>query len=142
MIDDINIQKIWWDDELAQLRVVCSSRIITAIANIYVTDDLIDDLICQIKRFVNGELAESYWANEEKGDRSTSCVSFRFLHKDKLGHALIEVYMELDDGGSYYSHNCCFYINTEMGLLAEFCEKLPHLKQKTSEIKVFLNNNI
>lgn len=139
VIDYINIQKIWYDNELFQLAIVCSSSIITASAKIYVNDALIDDLIYQIKQFVDGQVTESYWANEEKGDDSTTCVSFRFLSKDKLGHVLIEVYMELDDGGNYSSHNCCFYINTEMGLLEKFCHRLPQLKKKTTEIMIVLN---
>lgn len=49
--------------------------------------------------------------------------------------------MELDDGGSYSSHNCCFYLNTEIGLLEKFCEKIPTLKQNLLGIKVVLNDN-
>ena len=141
MSDYIKIQKIWYDNELIQINVVCSSKVITATTDIYVADDLIDDLIYQIKRFLNGEVAESYWANEEKGDYSTACVSFRFLHKDKLGHILIEVYMELDDGGKYSDHNCCFYLNTEIGLLESFCERLSRLKQKASNVSLILNDD-
>lgn len=140
LADYMDIQKLWYDNELAQLSIVCSSAAITASAKIYVTDALIDDLIHQIKQFLNGSVIESYWANEEKGDYSTPCVSLRFASKDKLGHVLIEVYMELDDGGDYSSHHCCFYLNTEIGLLESFCERLPQLKQKTSEIRIVLND--
>lgn len=141
LIDYIDIHKLWQDNELAQLRIVCSSAVITASTNIYVSDALIDDLIFQINQFLNGQVVESIWANEDKGNNSTACVSLRFLHKDKLGHVLIEVYMELDDGGDYSSHNCCFYLNTEIGLLTRFCERLPQLKQKTSEVKIVLNDD-
>lgn len=140
MSDYIDIQKLWYDNELIELEIVCSSAVITASAEIYVSDALIDDLIYQIEQFLNGKVAESYWANEEKGDDSTACVSLRFMHKDKLGHILIEVYMELDDGGNYSTHNCCFYINTEIGLLEQFCEKLPQIKQKASGINITLND--
>ena len=140
MKDYMAIQKLWYDDDLTQLEIVCSSTVITASAKIYVTDALIDDLIQQIEQFLNGRVAESYWANEERGDNSTTCVSLRFLPKDKLGHVLIEVYMELDDGGSYSSHNCCFYLNTEIGLLAKFCEKIPMLKHELMGIEIVLND--
>ncbi len=141
MNDYIDMKKLWYDSELAQLKIVCSTEVITASAQIYVTDALIDDLIHQLKHFLNGQVQESYWANEEKGDSSTVCVSLRFQHKDKLGHVSIEVYMELDDGGAYSRHNCCFYLNTEIGLLTKFCEKLPHLKEKVSGIEVVLNED-
>lgn len=141
MIDYIDIYKLWQDNELIELKVVCSSAVITASAKIYVSDSLIDDLIYQINQFLNGQAVESFWANEQRGDDSTACISLRFLHKDKLGHVLIEVYMELDDGGNYSSHNCCFYLNTEIGLLTRFCERLPQLKQKTPEVKIVLNDD-
>ncbi len=141
MRDYIDIQKLWCDNELAELAIVCSSSVITASAKIYVTDALIDDLVQQIEQFLNGQVIESYWANEEKGGDSTVCVSLRFLPKDKLGHVLIEVYMELDDGGDYGIHNCCFYLNTEIGLLERFCGKLPQLKQKTSKTRIILNDD-
>lgn len=140
MEDYIILEKLWWDNEVIELKIVCSSALITATSKIYVTEYLIDDLIYQIKQFVNGKVIESVWTNEEKGDNSTACVSLRFLHKDKLGHILIEVFMELDDGGNYSRHNCCFYINTEIGLLTTFCEKLPQLKQKSSGIIFSLND--
>lgn len=139
--DYIVVYKLWEDNEVIQLRIVCSSTIITASAKIYVSDSLIDDLIYQIEQFLNGRVMESFWTNEEKGDASTTCVSLRFFHKDRLGHILIEVFMELDDGGDYSSHNCCFYLSTEIGLLTKFCEELPQLKQKSSGIKLVLNNN-
>lgn len=142
MVDYIDIHKLWQDDELIQLRIVCSSVVITASAKIYVSNSLIDDLIYQIKQFLNGEVEESFWANEEKGNNSTACVSLRFFHKDKLGHILIETFMELDDGGDYSDHNCCFYLNTEIGLLTEFCKKLPQLKKNEPGSKLVLNNHI
>lgn len=139
MRDYIAIQKLWYDNDLAQLAIVCSSAVITASAKIYITDALINDLLQQIEQFLNGHVTESYWENEEKGDYSTACVSLRFLHKDKLGHVLIEVFMELDDGGDYSRHNCCFYINTEIGLLTTFCKKLPQLKGEQLGVRIELN---
>lgn len=139
--DYIEAYKLWQDNDLIQLRIVCSSTSITATSKIYVSDSLIDDLIHQIQQFLSGKVDESFWANGDRGDHSIACVSLRFLHKDKLGHVLIEVFMELDDGGDYSKHNCCFYIKTEIGLLTTFCEKLPLLKQKTSGIKLILNDS-
>ena len=84
---------------------------------------------------------EFFWENGKKGDDSNACITFEFIHKDRLGHILIEVYMELDDGGNYSSHNCCFYLNTEIGLLEKFCQKLPTLKRELLGIEVVLNDN-
>ena len=87
-----------------------------------------DELIGQIEQFLRGDIEEGLWANEDRGNDSTACLSLRFLRKDRLGHIIIEVFAELDDGGDYARHNCCFFVNTEYGLLMNFCERLAQLK--------------
>ena len=89
-----------------------------------------------------GEVEECRWANKERGDNSSACLSLRFLRKDRLGHVLAEVYMELDDGGEFNDHNCCFYINTEYGLLQRFRDQLPKLKQPELFSVVRLNERL
>ena len=95
--DNIIIRKIWQDSELAQLEVTCTSSVATAITKIYVSDELIDELICKISAFLDGCCEESEWANESRGNFSTACVCFHLIKKDKLGHILIEVFAELED---------------------------------------------
>lgn len=108
---------------------------------IYISDDSIDTLFNGLNDFIKGKTKEFFWENGKKGDDSNACITFEFIHKDRLGHILIEVYMELDDGGNYSSHNCCFYLNTEIGLLEKFCQKLPTLKRELLGIEVVLNDN-
>ena len=139
MNDNIIFTKMWQDNELMQLKVVCSSSVAITVSKIYVSDSLIDDLIIAIKQFLDGYVEESLWANEDRGNDSTACTAFRFLKKDKLGHIQIEVFVELDDGGNYTEHNCCFFVNTEYGLLMNFCESLVHLKKSSSECEIQLN---
>lgn len=139
--NNIIFKKIWQDSELMELETICSSGVITAISKIYVSVSLLDELIFQIKSFLEGHITEGAWANENKGNDSTACVTFRFLKKNKLGHIWIEVFMELDDGGDYSKHNCCFYIDTEIGLLANFCDDLTKLKGNFTEIEVQLNKD-
>lgn len=139
--DYIEMKKIWYDDDMTELKVVCSSDIITASAKTYVCDSLIDELIYEISQFLDGKNAEGYWMVGTYGDKYPACISLRFLHKDNLGHVLVEVYMELNDGGKDTEHNCCFYINTETGLLTRFRDELPRLKQKDSDVRVVLNDS-
>ena len=140
MSDYLKIEKTWQAQSYFQVKITCSSEIITVANRIYSSNECIDDLYNQLKNFLTGKAKESLWENGTKGNASTACVSLRFLRKDKLGHILIEVFMELDDGGDYSSHNCCFYINTEIGLLTRFCEKLPLIKQEQIGVKVTLND--
>ena len=140
MKDNIIFRKIWEDDDMMELRVVCSSSVAATISGIYVSNFLIDELAGQIKQFLQGTREEGLWANEDRGNGSTACVSLRFFRKDKLGHIMVEVFAELDDGGDYAKHNCCFFVNTEYGLLMEFCSKLAELKINPVGCEIQLNH--
>ena len=140
MKDNILFKKLWQDEDVINLKAVCTSSVATIISTIYVSDSLLDELIFQIKHFLNDNIEECSWANEEKGNGSTACMSLRFIKKDRLGHINIEVFAELDDGGDYSVHNCCFYVRTEYGLLTSFCESLVQLKKYPAGYKIQLNN--
>lgn len=128
MKDDIIFSKLWQDNDVIALKAVCSAPVATITSRIYVSNSLIDELIGQIEQFLRGNIEEGLWANEDRENDSTACLSLRFLRKDRLGHIIIEVFAELDDGGDYARHNCCFFVNTEYGLLMNFCERLAQLK--------------
>lgn len=141
MKDNIIFSKTWEDDDIIELKVKCSSSVATISSKIYVSDSLIDELICQIKQFLDGDIEEGFWANEDKGNDSTACLSLRFFKKDEQGHIIIEVFAELDDGGKFTEHNCCFFIGTEYGLLVSFCERLDCFKNHPVGYKICLNKN-
>lgn len=138
MEDFIKFEEVWNDTDCIELSVTCSSEVITASTNIYVCNELIDNLSELIKQLITGQSREIYWQNHQKCDVGVPCVSFR-IFADKIGHVKIEVYMELDDGGKLNEHNCCFYINSELGLLEAFCKKLPKLKQRNIGTCIVLN---
>ena len=140
MKDNIIFRKVWEDADLMELKIICSSSVAAAISEIYVSNSLIDELAAQIKQFLQGTREEGLWANESRGNGSTACVSLRFFRKDKLGHIIVEVFAELDDGGDYAKHNCCFFVNTEYGLLMEFCNKLVKLKINPVGCEIQLNH--
>ena len=141
MTDYIKIEKIWQDIFCYQVRITCASNYIVATNDIYISDDSVDKLFNGLNDFIKGIAKEFFWENGKKGDDSTACITLKFMRRDKVGHLLVEVFMELDDGGKYSSHNCCFYVNTEMGLLEKFCNKLPQIKQKSLGIKLILNDD-
>ena len=141
MNDNIIFEKLWEDNDLMQIKVVCSSSVATIITKIYVSNSLIDELVYQIKHFLDGDIDEGLWANEYKGNSSTACVSLQFLKKDNLGHIVIEVFAELDDGGDFTKHNCCFFVNTEYGLLMNFCNRLIQLKDMPAGHEIQLLNS-
>ena len=58
MKDNITFSKIWEDGDIIELKIVCSSSVATITSQIYVSDSLIDELICQIKQFLDGNIEE------------------------------------------------------------------------------------
>lgn len=140
MTDNLIITRCWQDIEFFQIEIECKTELVVVRGKIYTTDDLIDELYNKIELFLSGNVDTAFWQNGTRGDTTAPCISFQFLHKDKLGHALIEVFMEINDGGTLNTHNCCFYINTEMGLLYQFKEHLLKLKTPQTGIQLSLNN--
>ena len=139
MKDNIVFTKIYEDIHLIELYVVCSSSVATIRSRIYVDGSMIGRLAKRIKRFLNSKTKEVLWANEDKGNDSTACLSLRFLKKDNQGHIAVEVFAELDDGGDFTEHNCCFYVNTEHGLLMRFGESLSLLDDAPLGFEIQLN---
>ena len=146
MEDNIVIEKTWQDYDFFEIRITGISNIITASAETYTTDKSIDKLTNLIKAFIDGYAdgvngcSKNYlWENGEKGDQSTACISLEFYRKDNFGHIQIEIYLELDDGGKFSKHNCCFYVETELGLLEAFGRKLEKLKEQQTGAKIILN---
>lgn len=140
MVDNLIITRFWQDIEFFQMEIECKTEFITVRGKVYTTDDLIDDLYNKIEMFLSGNVNSACWQNGTRGDITTPCITFQLFHKDELGHILIEVFMEIDDGGTLNTHNCCFYVNTEVGLLYQFKENLLKLKTPQLGIQISLNN--
>ena len=130
MTDNIEMKRVWQDTDFFEILITCTSKTISASTEVYLTDATIDDLYNQIKAFLQFERSEVLWASGERGNQSTPSVAFRIFMKDSSGHVRIETFMELNDGGNLDKHNCCFYVNTEFGMLYNFNIKLPHIKEK------------
>lgn len=142
MADNIMITRIWEDVDFFQIQIECKTDLVVIREKVYITDNSIDELCGIIEMFLSERASSFFWQNGMKGDDTTPCISMRFVKKDKNGHVLIEVFMEIDDGGKLSSHNCCFYINTEMGLLQRFKEKLPKIMNHQVGIQVSLNDDV
>lgn len=141
MEDNIIFSKVWEDDCLIELRVTCTSSAASVISSIYVSDDSINELICKIRQFLYSKDSDetSSWSSIGSEDGSVACVSLRFLKKDTLGHIAVEVFAVIDDGGSYAEHHSCFFVNTEYGLLTNFCNRLVQLKENPVGYEIQLN---
>lgn len=134
MIETILFEKIWEDDDFFELRVMAKSKIISAECTVYITISSLHKLAQALSKYNMEERV--FWENGTKGDSTTPYISIEVSKKDKCGHLLIEVYMELDDGGTFDKHNCCFFINTDIGALNELGFSLYSLEQGEIGTKV------
>ena len=137
-MDNITLERVWEDAEIFQIEVLAESAWVKASVRSYTDVSSLKELSSKIFNLTNMKISEFIWENGKKGVGFTPYVSFACRHKDKKGHIQIEVYMEIDDGGSYEKHNCCFYIDTELGLLNKFGESLLNLNVSGIGYKVSL----
>ena len=137
----IKIKKIWQDEieDFFSIQMVARSKVIWAQAHVYATSETIDDLLNKLNGFISSNAGEALWENGVTVGETPVPLSLKFLRKDKLGHVLVEVYMELDDGRTLGGHNCCFYVETDLGLLEKFHKRLHLLKLPDLEIEITLN---
>ena len=122
-MDNICLKKSWQEDNFFEIEFTCVSRHIKCMSKIYVSCEDLDNLIVQLSMFLDRKKS-SFWECGERGNETLPCISFEFIYQDKLGHVKIEIFTELDDGGSLDKHTVCFYINSEIGLLYQFKEKI------------------
>jgi len=138
-MNNLSIECIWEDIDFFEIEVTAQSELICAKVKSYTTEVSIIELASRLADFPRNFSDNYIWKNGEKGDSATPFVSFEFWCEDELGHIIIEVYMELDDGGSLAKHNCCFFIKTEIGLLNSFGKALNLLKKQGIGEKITLN---
>ena len=138
-MDILSIERIWEDSDFFQIKLKAQSELICASIKSYTTASLINELCSKLSTFPKTFEDRYIWENGTKGDTSTPFVSLEFWCEDKLGHIVIEIYMELDDGASYSKHNCCFYVKTEIGQLYNFSKALAKLNECGTGQKAWLN---
>ena len=141
-MNNLSIERVWEDTDFFEIEVKAQSELVCAKVKSYTTKSLINELALRLTTFPQNFNDRYIWKNGEKGDSTTPFVSLEFWCENKLGHIVIEVYMELNDGGSLSKHNCCFFIKTEIGLLNAFGEALNLLKDQGISKMAVLNQFI
>jgi len=137
-MDTLSIERVWEDADYFEIEVTAQSKFVRASVRSYTTVASINELASQLAIFPQKSDDRFIWENGTKGDDSTPFVSLEIWCKDKLGHVVIEVYMEVDDGASYNKHNCCFFIETTPGLINNFGKSLTLLNVRGIGKKVTL----
>jgi len=137
-MDILSITKVWEDTDFFQIEVAAQSDHIRASTRSYTTASLVKELASRLAAFPENHDDRYMWENGTRGDTSTPFVSLEVWCEDRLGHIVIEIYMEIDDGASYDKHNCCFFIKTEAGLLNSFGKSLILLNEQGIGVRITL----
>lgn len=138
MKDNIIIEKVWGCDDFFEMQIICENSHVRASTQIYVDQTLIEQLCKGIVIF-SIEKKAFVWKSGIKGEEYGPCVEFEFKMKDKLGHINIEVFMEMNDN-SKCKHHCCFSLDTELGQLERFGERIAQIDKTLLGTKYILNS--
>ena len=111
------------EPQFTAVNITAANPVISVSSRVYVTSLMLEELKEQIEAFLAEPDLECYWENDVPGIGGPPCVTMKFLPHNR--QVLIEIYMELNDGGSFMEHNCRFYVATGRVQLAEFAEQLP-----------------
>lgn len=135
-MDLLYFKKIWQDTEFFEVELFAQSSFAMAKTNSYTDSNKINQLSSKLLSFTSND--KYLWENGVKGNEYAPFVSLYF-ESDCCGHVNIEIYAEINDGGTYDKHNCCFFINSELGLLYKFGKNLKLLISDDIGVKISLN---
>lgn len=141
MTDWIQFENTRMEDGCMELLVSAACPSITANAKIYVGASLLQELQEQVQAFLEEPDLEGYWENDVPGIGGPPCITLKLLPQDSAGKVLIEIYLELNDGGPFVSHNCRFYVRTDREALTRFCDGLADFSHSQPGAKLTLNRN-
>lgn len=135
-MENIKITKLYSDLNCIELRIYIQSEFVTAFQTCYVEDIVLKDASNRILNFINGKLPTCQLVFGHLGGNYTPSLEM-VLTQDKKGHVLFDVTIELNDDAKP-KHQCCFYLNSEIGLLEKFAKALNYLVDAPENTEISL----
>lgn len=124
--DNLTFEKIWQDETLIELKISASSEYVSAYQNCYIQDADLEKIAEKICNYTDNYTKACYLEFGKKEGNYTPAFSISFLPADMAGHVKMEVDMEIDDNDTR-AHRCCFYVNSELGLIDILGKSLKEL---------------
>lgn len=134
-MDTLKIVKVLKDGNLIELKIEASSKYISVNQYCYLQDTDLEDIGNRIRDFSFSYTRECYVEFGRKQGNYTPAFSLRFLPLGTAERVKIEVDMEIDDNEER-KHRCCFYIMSELGLIAKFGDSIAALATQNSNVAV------
>ena len=137
-MDNLIFKKIWQDDNLLELNIIGMCDYVKVQQDCYISKKDLEELANKIKK-INDTSEKIYLEFGKKDGDYTPAFSLLIMPKNKNGHIKIEVDMEINDIETR-THRCMFFVNTELGLLEKFGEKMKKIKDFEVGKNIFLND--
>lgn len=137
-MNNIKITKEWEDASLLELKIEAVSEYISANQLCYIQDMDLEKNGVKIKEYSYEFSKSCYVEFGKKTGKYTPAFSLEFLPADKSGKIKIEVDMEIADNEER-KHRCCFYVDSEIGLVEQFGLKLIQMAAQNTLEEVNLN---
>lgn len=125
-MDNLIFKKIWQDEDLLELNIIGMCDYVKAHQDCYISKKDLEELANKIKK-INDTCEKIYLEFGKKDVDYTPAFSLLIMPKNKNGHIKIEVDMEINDIETR-THRCMFFVNTELGMLEKFSEKMKRIK--------------
>lgn len=125
-MDNIIFEKIWQDNSFIELKISAKSEFASAYQSCYVQDKALEEIAVKICNFAENHDEACYLEFGKKEGNYTPAFSMCILPADLSGHIKIEVDIEIADNDTR-SHRCCFYVNSELGLVERLGMNLKKL---------------
>ena len=128
-MDNIKIEKNWEDSNLLELKVSITSKYLSIYQLCFIQDTDLEIIGKNIIEFSFYFKENCYVEFGEKKGNYTPAFSLEFFPADVTGKIFIEADMEIDDNDER-RHRCCFYVQSEIGLVERFGNGLVQMAQK------------
>lgn len=137
-MDNISMKKNWQDGGLLELRIEASSQYVSAYQNCYIEEIRLNEIALEVQDYAHDHKASCYLEFGNKDGNFTPAFSMKILPAELTGHVQIEADIEIADNDAR-SHRCCFFVNTELGMIEKFGKALPGLISGQIDTEVSLH---
>ena len=112
-----------------------------AVSTVEISRQGMEELNQEIQYFLEQKDAEGYWESDIPGLGETPCITMTLLPGAEPEQVVLELYMELDDGGDFSRHICRFYVHTARHQLQSFAGALQRYSDFVPGFRFSLEGN-
>lgn len=138
-MDNIIITKIWSDTDFFEAEIKFLSEYLTVTQPFYLQEYMINNAVNELSALCGLDKPEIDLNSGEPDSKDLPALSMH-ISADKTGHVKADVTVSITDGSDPV-HKCSFFINSEIGLIDAFIEKLKKLSAMAVGCSIYLNTD-